>query len=63
MSNVVQIKRSAASAEVVEKLIRLGYLKRSKRREDSAIEDSLAQLQQDLCRDQTISTSDPPKSA
>ena len=63
MSIVVPFKRPIASAGVVEKLIRLGYLKHSKRRDDRAIEDSLARLQQDLCGDQAISTGDPPESA
>jgi hypothetical protein len=60
MNKVVQFARPAASAEVVEKLIKLGYLKGTKRRNAGAIEDALARLQADLCREQTIQDSDPP---
>jgi len=59
MGNIVQFKRSVASIAVVEKLIELGYLKGTKRRQAGAIEDALARLKNDLCRDQTICASDP----
>jgi hypothetical protein len=60
MSNVVQFARPAASAEVVENLIKLGYLKGRKRRDARAIEEALARLHSDLCRDQTLRNGDPP---
>jgi hypothetical protein len=60
MGNVVQFKRPVASIAVVEKLIELGYLKGTKRRQAGAIEDALARLKNDLCRDQTIRASDLP---
>ena len=59
MGNVVQFKRPVASIEVVEKLIELGYLKGTTRRQAGAIEDALARLKNDLCRDHTIRASDP----
>lgn len=60
MSNVVQFARPAVSVEVVEKLIKLGYLKGRKQGDARAIEDAFARLQKDLCREQTIQDSDPP---
>jgi hypothetical protein len=59
VNNVVQFTRPAASIEVVEKLIELGYLKGTKRRNAGAIKDALARLQEDLYRDQSIRGSDP----
>jgi hypothetical protein len=44
MSNVVQFARPVASAEVVEELIKLGYLKGRKRRDVRAIEEALVKL-------------------
>jgi hypothetical protein len=57
---VVQFARPAISVEVVEKLIKLGYLKGRKQRDVRAIEEALARLQKDLCREKTIQDSDPP---
>jgi hypothetical protein len=58
MSNVIQLVHPVTSAEVVEKLIELGYLKGTKRQNVSSVDDALARLQEDLCRNQTIRTSD-----
>ena len=41
-------------------LIKLGYLKGRKRRDARAIEEALARLHSDLCRDQTLRNGDPP---
>jgi hypothetical protein len=59
MSNVIQFRRPAASIEVVEKLVELGYLKGNNWRRAGAVEGALARLKNDLCRDQTICASDP----
>jgi hypothetical protein len=59
MSNVIQLTHPVTSAEVVEKLIELGYLKGTKRQNASAVDDAIARLKEDLCRNQTIRTSDP----
>ena len=57
MSNVIPLAHPATSAEVVEKLIELGYLKGTNRQSGSAVDDALARLREDLCRNQTIRTS------
>jgi len=62
MDNVVPFKRRSASAAVIEKLVRLGYLKNSSRRNEEAIECALARLEQDLREEGTIGP-EPPKSA
>jgi hypothetical protein len=60
MSNVVQFARRTTSVEVIEKLIKLGYLKGTERQNARAIEHALATLQKDLRREQSIHDSDPP---
>jgi hypothetical protein len=59
MGNVVQFRRQIASVAVAEKLIELGYLKGTKRRQAGAIEDALRRLKNDFCRDQAIRANDP----
>lgn len=61
MNNVVPFKRRSASAKVIEKLVSLGYLKTSSRRDDAAIERALARLERDL-REQGSIEPEPPKS-
>jgi hypothetical protein len=58
MSKVLEFRRRGASREVIDKLIELGYLKRTMRHNGVAIENALARLQEDLCRSQVISESD-----
>ncbi len=58
MSNMIQLSHPV-TAEVVEKLIELGYLKGTKRQNPGAVNDALARLQQDLCRNQIIRVGDP----
>ena len=60
MSNLLQFRRRGASREVIDKLVKLGYLKRTLRHNAGAIEDALARLQDDLCRSQIISVSNQP---
>jgi len=62
MNNVILLKRRGASATVIEKLVQLGYLKNSSRRNEKAIEHALARMEQDLREEGTISP-EPPKSA
>jgi len=62
MNNVIPFKRRGASATVIEKLVQLGYLKNSSRRNEKAIEHALARMEQDLREEGTISA-EPPKSA
>jgi hypothetical protein len=61
MSNVVQFAQAIASRTVVNKLIKLGYLKGTKRLNNRAIRDALAKLQYDLCLNQTIRVRDQRK--
>jgi hypothetical protein len=63
MSEVVQFRQRSGSDEVIQKLIKLGYLRQSQRFDDHATGRALAKLQNDLCRDQMISSGDPTKSA
>jgi hypothetical protein len=58
MTNVLQFKRRDASKEVIDNLVRLGYLKQTTRHNADAIEDALVRLQNDLCRSQVISEGD-----
>jgi hypothetical protein len=58
MSNVLEFRRRGASREVISDLVKLGYLKHTLRHNTGAIEDALAQLQNDLCHSQVISGSD-----
>lgn len=58
MSNVLQFRRRSASREVINNLVKLGYLEQALRRNAGAIEDALARLQDDLCRSQVISGND-----
>jgi hypothetical protein len=58
MSDVLQFRRRGASREVIDKLVKLGYLEQTMRRKAGAVEDALAQLQNDLCHSQVISWSD-----
>jgi len=58
MNNVLQFRRRGASREVIDKLVKLGYLERTMRHNAGAIENALARLQDDLCRSQAISESD-----
>ena len=58
MSDVIQFRRRGASREVIDKLVKLGYLEQTMRRNAGAVEDALARLQNDLCRSQVISWSD-----
>jgi hypothetical protein len=58
MSNVLQFRRRGASREVIDKLVKLGYLERTMRHNAGATENALARLQNDLCRSQVISESD-----
>jgi hypothetical protein len=44
-NNVVHLKRSAASMEVVERLIALGYLNETRRTNARAVKDALSRLQ------------------
>jgi hypothetical protein len=48
MSNVLEFRRRGASREVINNLVKLGYLKQTMRRDAGAIEDALARLQIDL---------------
>jgi hypothetical protein len=59
LNNVVQFSGRRVSIEVIENLIRLGYLKGTHRHDAPAVDRAMARLQQDLHRDQTISDSDP----
>jgi hypothetical protein len=61
MSNVLHFRRRSASREVIDKLVKLGYLKRTLRHNAGAIEDALARLEDDLCRSQIICVSNPPR--
>jgi hypothetical protein len=63
MGDIVQYRRAFASAEVIEKLVKLGYLKTSQRHERRAIEKAISRLQDDVLGGLTISASDAPKSA
>jgi hypothetical protein len=58
MSNVLHFRRRSASREVINNLVKLGYLEQALRRNAGAIEDALARLQDDLCRSQVISGND-----
>jgi hypothetical protein len=58
MSNVLEFRRRGASREVINNLVKLGYLKQTMRRDAGAIEDALARLQIDLSRSQVISGGD-----
>ena len=59
MNKVVQFQRRRVSTEVIENLLKLGYLKGTQRQDPRAVDRAMARLQQDLHRDQTISDSDP----
>jgi hypothetical protein len=61
MSNVLQFRRRGASREVIDRLVKLGYLEQTLRRNAGAIEDALARLQDDLCRSQVICVSNQPR--
>ena len=58
MSDVLQFRRRSASRDVIDNLIKLGYLKQTMPHKADAIEDALARLHHDLCRSQVISGSD-----
>jgi hypothetical protein len=60
MSNVIQFRRPLVSADITEKLIRLGYLHSSKRRNDDAIRLALDRLNGDLLREEIICEDDDP---
>jgi len=59
MNNIVPFKRRAASATVIEELVKLGYLKNSNRRNEKAIERALARIEQDLREEGTIGPEPP----
>ncbi len=58
MGNVVQFRRPLASAAVIAKLVELGYLRHAKHHKVAAIENAIARLKEDLCRDGVICGSD-----
>jgi hypothetical protein len=58
MGEVLPFGRRGASREVIDKLVKLGYLEQTMRRKTGAVEDALARLQNDLCRSQVISRSE-----
>ena len=63
MSNVVEFRRPPVGADLIEKLIRLGYLHTSKRRNEDAIRLAMDRLNGDLLRQEIISEGDPPSPA
>jgi hypothetical protein len=63
MSNVVEFRPLPVGAELIEKLIRLGYLHTSKRRNEDAIRLGMDRLNGDLLRQKVISEGDPPSPA
>jgi hypothetical protein len=58
MTNVLQFRRRGASRQVIDELVKLGYLRRTMRHNAGAVGNALARLQDDLCRSQAISESD-----
>lgn len=63
MSNVVEFRPLPVGADLIEKLIRLGYLHTSKRRNEDAIRLAMDRLNGDLLRQEVISEGDPPSPA
>jgi hypothetical protein len=59
VGNVIQFRRPVASHAVIAKLVELGYLQSGKRHKNGAVENALAQLKSDLCRDGVVRSSDP----
>ena len=60
MNNVIQFSRPKAPVETVQALIRLGYLKVSRRHIASAVQEALSRMRDDLSHEQTTSEHDPP---
>jgi hypothetical protein len=58
MGIVLQFRRPAVSAEVVAKLVKLGYLRPTKRYRASVVEHAVERLRRDLHRDGVISAGD-----
>jgi hypothetical protein len=58
MGIVLQFRRPAVSAEVVAKLIKLGYLQPTKRYRAGVVENAVERLRRDLHRDGVISAGD-----
>jgi hypothetical protein len=60
MNNVIQLSRPKASVETIAELIRLGYLKTSRRHIASAVHEALGRMRDDLSREQATWEHDPP---
>ena len=60
MNNVIQFSRPRASVETIEALIRLGYLKVSRRHIASAVHEALSRMRDDLSREKATWEHDPP---
>ena len=58
MGIVLQFRRPAVSAEVVAKLVQLGYLRPTKRYRAGVVENAVERLRRDLHRDGVISAGD-----
>lgn len=58
MGIVIQFRRPSASAEVVAKLVELGYLRPAKRHKAGVIENAVERLRRDLHRDGVIRAGD-----
>jgi len=60
VSNVIQFRRPVVSYAVIAKLVQLGYLHRGRRHKNNAVENAIALLRADLCRDGIISGGNAP---
>jgi hypothetical protein len=58
VGNIIQFRRPVASHAVITKLVELGYLQPGKRHNNGTIENALARLKSDLCRDGVVRSSD-----
>jgi hypothetical protein len=63
MGNVIELKRPRVSEQVIEYLIRLGYLRAAKRLDGDAINRALGRLGDDLRLSETITDDPGPLSA
>ena len=63
MGNVIELKRPRVSEQVIEHLIRLGYLSAAKRFDGDAINRALGRLNDDLRLSETITDDPGPLSA
>ena len=63
MSEVVPFPYPAGSTEMIEKLVKAGYLRPERRRDADAITNAIAQMKQDLRSAGSGSNDDGPSAA